>query len=196
MKTPILFVCFLLLALYTVSTKNPNVFPSELRALDASSNSTSNSTSNSSNSTSNSSNSSNTSNNSFIYIVPNNPTSHLSSSDSNQLGDWISQKSDFTRYNSHFDSVPKVFAPEQDYYENSILVLGLPLYVIGAVIMFIGLLFCIFRYGFGICGGRKSKTMPNVTRFGRHCTLVLAGIGLTLWFCGTITAIVGASKYK
>ena len=95
----------------------------------------------------------------YAHIPTQTPKSRLSGEETSKLLDLLSWKNDFTRYDSHFDSVPKVFAPEQDYYESSILVLGLPFYVVGAVIMFIGLLFCIFRYGFGICGGRKTKNV-------------------------------------
>lgn len=162
------------------------VFPPELRSLLTSgSNSTASNTSNST-----------TPSSPFISTTATNPQSTLSRDDAQALSDLIADRHDFSRYNSHFDSVPKVFAPEQDYYENSVLVEGLPFYIIGAVIMFIGLLFCIFRYGFGICGGRKSKAVISITRFARNCTLAMAGVGLTLWFCGAIVAIVGACKYR
>lgn len=144
-----------------------------------------------------SSNSSNNSNSSFIFISQETPSSRLSTSESSELNTWLSWKNDFTRYDSHFDAVPKVFAPERDYYESSVLVLGLPLYVIGGVILFIGLLFCIFRYGFGLCGGRRSnKNLAYISRFSRNCTFVVAGLGATLWFVGVIIAIVGTTKFK
>lgn len=169
------FLCiFLQISLFSAS-----LFPKSLRDLQ------------------NSNSSSNNSNTTFIVISEETPSSRLSSSESSDLSAWLSWKNDFTRYDSHFDAVPKVFAPERDYYESSVLVLGLPLYVIGGVIMFIGLLFCIFRYGFGLCGGRGSnKNLAYISRFSRNCTFVVAGIGATLWFVGVIIAIVGASKFK
>lgn len=149
-------------------------------------------------SVSNASNVSNTSNSSepFIYIPDKTPTSTLNSEETVDLLEWIIWKNDFTRYDSHFDPVPKVFAPEKDYYKSSILLLGLPFFLIGTVIMFIGLLFCIFRYGLGICGGRKSKNIAVLSRFSRNFTFVLTGLGSTLWFIGTIIALTGALKYK
>ena len=156
---------------------------------------TTNSTSNSS-TTTNTSNTSNNSNTAFIYEQIITPLSTLSGDEASKLRDMLLWKNSFARYDSHFDSVPKVFAPEQDYYESSIVILGLPVYIIGSVIMFIGLLFCIFRYGFGICGGRKTTGVVRITRFMRNCTLVMVVIGLTLWFTGAIISIVGNSKYK
>lgn len=109
--------------------------------------------------------------------------------------DW---KDSWPRYNSKFDPVPKKFAPEQDYYKNSILALGTPFFLIGGVIMFIGLLFVVFRYGLGRCGAKNegNEALLSVTRFQRHCSLVTTVIALGLWFCGMVVALTGTMKYQ
>lgn len=109
---------------------------------------------------------------------------------------WIDYKNGVTRYDSHFDSVPAVFAPEQDYYESSITILGLPFYIIAAIIAFIGLLFCLFRYGFGLCGGSRTKTIAQISRGFRHFTFILCGIGIALWFCGMVVSLTGTMRFS
>ena len=63
--------------------------------------------------------------------------------------------------------MPKAYAPQEDYYKNSITALGTPFFLIGGVIMFIGILFVVFRYGLGRCGakGESSEALLTVTRF-------------------------------
>lgn len=101
------------------------------------------------------------------------------------------------RYNSKFDPVPKIFAPEEDYYKNSVIALGTPFFLIGSVIMFIGILFMIFRYGLGRCGakGESSEALLQVTRFKRHCSLITTILALMLWFSGMVVAMHGTVTF-
>ena len=94
--------------------------------------------------------------------------------------------------------MPKTFALEQDYYKSSILALGIPFFLIGGIIMFIGILFGVFRYGLGRCGGKNdaAEALLNVTRFKRHCTFITTGIAILLWFCGMVVSLTGTMKYQ
>jgi ABC-type multidrug transport system permease subunit len=74
--------------------------------------------------------------------------------------------------------------------------MGVPFYAVGAAIFAVGLLFFIFRYGLGLCGGKKSRNVQGVTRFTRHCTFVTCIIGLLLFIAGIITALVGGIAYR
>lgn len=100
------------------------------------------------------------------------------------------------RYDAALDSVPQTFAPEQDYYLNSIMALGTPLFLTGSIILFIGLLFLFFRYILGRCLGKGRGNMAIITRFKRHCTLATFVIGVTLWFIGMVIALTGTMRYK
>jgi len=111
----------------------------------------------------------------------------------------INWKNSWPRYNSKFDPVPKVFAPQEDYYQNSVLALGTPLFLIGSVIILIGILFVVFRYGLGRCGVDKNEgqeAILSVTKFKRHCSLYTTIIALLLWFSGMVVALTGTMKYQ
>jgi len=101
------------------------------------------------------------------------------------------------RYNSEFDPVPKTYAPEEGYYKSSIVALGTPFFLIGSVIMFIGILFVVFRYGLGRCGGKgeAGETFLTVTRFKRHCSLITTILAFMLWFCGMVVAMHGTNIF-
>lgn len=99
------------------------------------------------------------------------------------------------RVDSSFNRVPKVFAPEKSYYDESIMISGLFGYVLGALIFVILILFMLFRYVFGFCGGTKSR-FNKITRLTKHCTTAFIVIGGILWFSGSVTAMIGAVKFQ
>ena len=99
------------------------------------------------------------------------------------------------RYDDEFNSVPSVFAPEKYYYKSSILMNGLPCYVVGAVILGLGILFLFFRY-FIVALLKKSKSTITVTRFRRNFFLSTAGVGILLYIAGMIVSLQGTMSYK
>lgn len=107
-------------------------------------------------------------------------------------------KNKWPRYDSKFDPVPKYFAPQEDYYKNSILALGTVFFLIGGVIIFIGLLFVAFRYSKGRSGnkGEGSELLLSVSRVKRHCSIITAIVALLLWFSGMVVALVGTMEYQ
>lgn len=109
---------------------------------------------------------------------------------------WIEWKNNMPRYDSGLDFVPQTFAPEQDYYLNSIMALGTPLFLIGSIILFIAFLFLFFRYILGRRLGKEKRNMNIISRFKRHCTLATFIIGVTLWFIGMVIALTGTMRYK
>lgn len=99
------------------------------------------------------------------------------------------------RYDDQFNSVPTVFAPEKNYYKSSILMNGLPCYVVGAVILGLGILLLFFRF-FIFALLKKSKSMVIVSRFKRNFFLSAAGVGILLYIAGMIVSLQGTMTYK
>lgn len=147
--------------------------------------------------TTNTSNTSNKTNGTYIFVEDKVAKSKLSGDDNATVNKFIEFKDGFPRYKSNFDKLDyKIYAPEESYYPDSIRIMGVPFYAVGAAIFAVGLLFFIFRYGLGLCGGKKSRNVQGVTRFTRHCTFVTCLIGLLLFVAGIITAIVGGVAFS
>lgn len=149
---------------------------------------------NGSNSTNSTTNKSNTT---YILVTDKVVKSQLSGDDNATVNKYIEFKDGFPRYKSNFDKLDnKLYAPEESYYADSIRIMGVPFYAVGAAIFTVGLLFFVFRYGLGLCGGKKSRNVSGVTRFQRHCTFVTCLIGLLLFIAGIITALAGGVAYS
>ena len=72
---------------------------------------------------------------------------------------------------------------------------GLPCYVVGAVILGLGILFLFFRY-FIFALLKKSKSVIHVSRFRRNFFLSAAVIGILLYIAGMFVSLTGTMSYK
>lgn len=72
---------------------------------------------------------------------------------------------------------------------------GLPLYIIGGIVLFFGLLFFFFRYIL-VAFTKKELRPLIVTRFTRLFYLGVAIVGLLLFFSGMIVSLTGSMDYK
>ena len=72
---------------------------------------------------------------------------------------------------------------------------GLPLYIIGGIVLFFGLLFFFFRYIL-VAFTKKELRPLIVTRFTRLFYLGVAIVGLLLFFSGMIVSLAGSMDYK
>ena len=71
------------------------------------------------------------------------------------------------------------------------------MFMVGGIVMFMGLMFCLFRYVLGRCGAKTEDSgYTMVSRFKRHCSITTLFIGLLLWFCGMVIGLTGTMAYK
>ena len=121
--------------------------------------------------------------------------SELSDSEASELKSYYDWKNSFTRYDEDFNYVEHVYSPEKSYYEFSVQFMGMPFYLIAAIIFFFLLVFMIGRFVFGFFGGRRLKKESLPKKNEMRATWIFVGIGIALWFSGMVVGCIGGVQY-